>query len=151
MAEQSLDNDEQINVRWAYDDPNPRAAAVRLRNDAQTMLAAMEARGDLQAPLEYPEELEPSAKRQQLGDDGAAPMTREEHEAETLRQAAREEEAGAQLEAFEAEAQREAACAEVATNASRLDDILAVRAGSRPGGGWVRRRPLRCGEAFGGG
>ena len=46
MAEQSLDNDEQINVRWAYDDPNPRAQAIRLRNNAQIMLAAMEKRGD---------------------------------------------------------------------------------------------------------
>jgi len=25
MAEQSLDSDEQLNVRWAYDDPNPVA------------------------------------------------------------------------------------------------------------------------------
>ena len=32
MAEQSLDHDEQINVRWAYDDPNPRAQAMRLRS-----------------------------------------------------------------------------------------------------------------------
>ena len=31
MAEQSLDNDEQINVRWAYDDPNPRAQAATRR------------------------------------------------------------------------------------------------------------------------
>ena len=30
---------------------------MRLRNDAQMMLAAMEARGELKAPLEYPSEL----------------------------------------------------------------------------------------------
>ena len=30
MAEQSLDNDEQVNIRWAYDDPNPREQAARL-------------------------------------------------------------------------------------------------------------------------
>jgi hypothetical protein len=35
MEEQALDHDEQINVRWAYDDPNPRAEAMRLRNNAQ--------------------------------------------------------------------------------------------------------------------
>eukprot|EP00962_Isochrysis_galbana_P054900 scaffold26555_cov73-Isochrysis_galbana.AAC.2 len=38
MEEQALDNDEQINVRWAYDDPNPRAEAMRLRNNAQARL-----------------------------------------------------------------------------------------------------------------
>ena len=148
VSVQALDHDEQINVRWAYDDPNPRAQAVRLRNDAQTMLAAMEARGDLEAPLEYPEEL-PPAKRQQLGgeesaeaaasyDTGAVPMTREEHEAETLRQAMREEQHAAQLAALEAEQQREAEHAEVATNASRLDAILQVR---------VRQPVARLGSA----
>ena len=25
MADQSLDHNEQLNVRWAYEDPNPRA------------------------------------------------------------------------------------------------------------------------------
>ena len=88
MAEQSLDHDEQINVRWAYDDPNPRAQAITLRNQAQMMLAAMEAKGHLPTGAEgaYPEELlphddasgEPDAKRQR--GDGPTPMTREEHE-----------------------------------------------------------------------
>ena len=45
MAEQALDHGEQINVRWAYDDPNPRAQAMHLRNAAQRMLAAMQAKG----------------------------------------------------------------------------------------------------------
>ena len=58
MAEQALDNDEQITVRWAFDDPNPKAQAVRLRNSAQTMLAAMEAKGHLPTgDAAYPAEL----------------------------------------------------------------------------------------------
>ena len=66
MAEQSLDNDEQVNIRWAYDDPNPRAQAARLRNNARLMLDAMERRGDLHDPND-----EPYAKRQRGdGDDG---------------------------------------------------------------------------------
>ena len=47
MADQSLDNDEQLNVRWAYEDPNPRAQAAKLRNHAVQMLAAMADRGHL--------------------------------------------------------------------------------------------------------
>ena len=47
MADQSLDNDEQLNVRWAYEDPNPRAQAAKLRNHAVQMLAAMNAKGHL--------------------------------------------------------------------------------------------------------
>ena len=47
MADQSLDNDEQLNVRWAYEDPNPRAQAAKLRNHAVQMLAAMAAKGHL--------------------------------------------------------------------------------------------------------
>merc|ERR1740130_876830 len=128
MAEQTLDNDEQINCRWAYDDPNPRAQAVRLRNDAQTMLAAMEQRGDLDAPLEYPEELdEHSSKRQHVGEE-AAPMTREDHEREQEQQRTDEEEHAQQLAAqqaqYELEAQRVAQQAEVRTNESKLDAIL---------------------------
>jgi len=53
MEEQALDSDEQINVRWAYDDPNPRAQAVKLRNAAQQMLAAMEKKGGLFLPRHF--------------------------------------------------------------------------------------------------
>ncbi|KAL7714343.1 pre-mRNA-splicing factor CWC2 [Entamoeba marina] len=34
MADQSLDNNEKLNVRWAYDDPNPIAKAVEEQNVA---------------------------------------------------------------------------------------------------------------------
>ena len=76
MAEQSLDHDEQINVRWAYDDPNPRAQAMRLRNNAQIMLAAMEAKGHVppgsaEAMLAYPDEL-PAHERDASDEPDAA-------------------------------------------------------------------------------
>ena len=136
MAEQSLDNDEQVNIRWAYDDPNPRAQAARLRNNARLMLDAMERRGDLHDPND-----EPYAKRQRGdgdGDDGdgdgddaaaaAAPMTREEAEArefEEQRKRAWEEaqadEAERELAATEAAVRAESA---VASNVSRLDALL---------------------------
>ena len=149
MAEQGLDNDEQINVRWAYDDPNPRAQAMKLRNNAQMMLAAMEAKGHLPpgtsaADLAYPDDGsalfdgegggggEPSAKRQR-GD--AAPMTREEY-AKAMEEEAMAAEAEA-AKAAEAEAEaEEAAKHEQAANAvSHLDAILNKIGGSGGSGG----------------
>ena len=153
MAEQALDHEEQINVRWAYDDPNPRAQATRLRNNAQQMLAAMEARGHLHTSTPegaYPnpeDSLEPSAKRQREAEGAAdgggcvagrpAPMTREEHaqqraEAEAQLQAAAKAQAVEEAEAQEEAQRREAAC-----HASRLDDILSSidRGGGGVGGG----------------
>ena len=148
MAEQGLDNDEQINVRWAYDDPNPRAQAMKLRNNAQMMLAAMEAKGHLPpgtsaADLAYPDDGsalfdgeggggEPSAKRQR-GD--AAPMTREEY-AKAMEEEAMAAEAEA-AKAAEAQAEaEEAAKHEQAANAvSHLDAILNKIGGSGGSGG----------------
>lgn len=151
MEEQSLDHDEQINVRWAYDDPNPRAEAMRLRNNAQLMLAAMEARGHLAPQPEYPDAasvpdgwnggqghaVEPATKRlRREGQDDDAhgtaiePISREEHE---RREAMRlwEEEQRAAAQAAEQEAEAEAAKqAEAAREAARLDAILAgIRGG----------------------
>ena len=91
---------------------------MRLRNDAQMMLAAMEVRGELKAPLEYPREIgelpreigdEPPAKRAMLSGsggvdadadaadaaDGFAPVTREAAELQRV-------EAAAMLDAEEA-------------------------------------------------
>ena len=134
MAEQSLDHDEQINVRWAYDDPNPRAQAMRLRNSAQIMLAAMEAKGHLPSgDVGYPDEWdaadgdgdgdgEPDAKRQRAAE--LAPMTREEY---ATQQAEAEAELEAAAAAAAAEAERAAKQAEVeaaVNTASRLDAIL---------------------------
>ena len=142
MAEQALDDDEQINVRWAFDDPNPKAQAVRLRNSAQLMLAAMEARGHLpETAATYAAELEgeegePDAKRRRYGED-AAPMTREEHErqiaeAEAHLQAAAEAAEAAEAYAAE-EAAKQAAKQEAVSSASRLDAILCAIDGG--GGG----------------
>jgi len=143
MEEQSLDNDEQINVRWAYDDPNPRAEAMRLRNNAQRMLAAMEARGHLEAPLEYPDAAgvadtshlyyyqgeeageEPAAKRHNAGEGPMVPMTREEHERAEQQLAREEEQRAAEAAAAEGEEEQQRVEESVAANASRLDEILA--------------------------
>jgi hypothetical protein len=45
MANQSLGNGEVLNVRWAYDDPNPAAIAAREAADAAAVAAALLARG----------------------------------------------------------------------------------------------------------
>lgn len=139
MAEQALDHDEQINVRWAFDDPNPKAQAVRLRNSAQLMLAAMEAKGHLPSTAEgaYPEDLlndntsaddEHAGKRQRVSDQSKAPMTREEHYLQQAEMQASLEAAARAAEDYEAYAAAEAAKAEeralAASNASRLDAIL---------------------------
>ena len=145
MMEQSLDMDEQINVRWAYDDPNPRAKAIRLRNDAQMMLAAMEAKGHLPSGESepYPSELAPDYGEEGEAEDPATkrargeavPMTRDEH---ILHQRAVEE---AEAAAKEAEAEAEAAEAaearreEAASQASKLDAILQGIGGGGGGGG----------------
>ena len=137
MAEQALDHDEQINVRWAYDDPNPKAQANRLRNSAQLMLAAMEAKGYLPStagayPNEVPEEGggmdRPGAKRprdwEASAGDALAPLTREEHADAEARLHAAAEAAAAEETAAAEEAARLAAQQEAANNASRLDAIL---------------------------
>ena len=131
MAEQSLDHDEQINVRWARDDPNPRAETAKLRNNARTMLAAMEKRGVLQELAEPHTEPhtepprdadEPAAKRQALVvppalADPLRPMGRQDHERlESERQAA--------AAAAEAEAARQTEVDATASAASRLDAVL---------------------------
>ena len=135
-------------VRWAYDDPNPRAQAVRLRNHAQIMLAAMEARGHLPtAEGAYPEELlqptaaedaadadadgEPDAKRHRGGGGGGAPapMTREEY---AEQQAAAE--AAAQAAAQAASAADE--LQQAVSTASHLDSLLdAIGDGAAASGG----------------
>ena len=138
MADQSLDNDEQLNVRWAYDDPNPRAQAARLRNNAQLMLEAMERKGhvgdadaaaaiDAAYPAEHAHDLtpddeaEPAAKRQHVGEP-ATPLTREQ--AEYQQQLAQWQQAqAAQAEAVRAEHERRQT--EMASSISQLDAVLA--------------------------
>ena len=142
MADQSLDNDEQINVRWAYDDPNPRAQAARLRNNAQLMLDAMERKGhvgdadvaagiDAAYPAEHAHDLtpdddadadaEPAAKRQHVGEPSATPLTREQ--AEYQQQLAEWQRAQA-AEAAAARAEHERLHTEMASSLSQLDAVL---------------------------
>ena len=42
MSDQSLDKDEQINIRWAYDDPNPVAIKRVKVGGKQNSIAAFE-------------------------------------------------------------------------------------------------------------
>jgi hypothetical protein len=52
MANQNLGGSEILNVRWAYEDPNPVAQASRDRADADVVAAALAARGiDVDAAL----------------------------------------------------------------------------------------------------
>eukprot|EP00743_Colponemidia_sp_Colp-15_P005953 GILK01006399.1.p1 GENE.GILK01006399.1~~GILK01006399.1.p1 ORF type:complete len:451 (-),score=67.19 GILK01006399.1:169-1491(-) len=44
MADQSLDHDEMINVRWAYDDPNPKAIEQLEKKNQQTFDDAVQRR-----------------------------------------------------------------------------------------------------------
>lgn len=137
MADQSLDSDEQINVRWAYDDPNPRAQAARLRNNAQLMLNAMERKGhvgdsDLAAGIdsayaaEHAHDLtpvdgaEPAAKRQHV-DEAATPLTREQAEYEQQLAAWQQAQAA---EAAAAQAEHERRHTEMASSVSQLDAVL---------------------------
>lgn len=128
MADQSLDHDEQLNVRWACEDPNPRAKAERLRVSAQLMLEAMRARGHAppssaaepygrEEADEEAEGVEPPGAKRRRGAGPAAPKTREEAEAEAAALAAAMEEE-AEAEAALAAAQRELQVT------SKLDSIL---------------------------
>ena len=68
MANQSLGRGEVLNVRWAYDDPNPAAIEARARADEAVVTAALAARGIhlgvQQGPAERP--------AQEEGDSAAA-------------------------------------------------------------------------------
>lgn len=56
MANQSLGNGEVLNVRWAYDDPNPAAIAAREAADAAAITASLAARGIRILPAAGPAE-----------------------------------------------------------------------------------------------
>lgn len=45
MADQSLDGEEQLNIRWAYDDPNPKAIQRKKEESELTLLWELEKRG----------------------------------------------------------------------------------------------------------
>jgi len=97
MMEQPLDDDEILNVRWAHDDPNPKAIERNKRERFDEAIQMVEASGHclVEAPYDYPIDYQmPPEKRicrdGQLGDEtsaypntdgqytGMAPMTQEQ-------------------------------------------------------------------------
>ena len=45
MADQGLGNGDVLNVRWAYDDPNPKTIELKKRKTQEMVLAALKKRG----------------------------------------------------------------------------------------------------------
>lgn len=97
MMEQPLDDDEILNVRWAHDDPNPKAIERNKRERIEEGIQQIEAMGHslVEAPYDYPVGYQmPPEKRVcregELGDGasaypntdgqyaGMAPMTQEQ-------------------------------------------------------------------------
>ena len=84
MSNQKLDAEENINVRWAYDDPNPVAEAAAARADADAMVKLLQAKGvdfgkgdvALQAyPADY---AMPAAKKARLENGEEVEVAREQ-------------------------------------------------------------------------
>jgi hypothetical protein len=44
MGNQKMDGDENLNIKWAYDDPNPQASKAIQRADADAALALLQVR-----------------------------------------------------------------------------------------------------------
>ncbi|KAF1792971.1 Torus domain [Phytophthora cactorum] len=76
MANQSLQSDEVLNVRWAFDDPNPVAKQAGERSDRDAIVAMMKAKGAStteDAAFDYPEHYQmPATKRQRIEGDTVA-------------------------------------------------------------------------------
>ncbi|KAG2521916.1 hypothetical protein BBO99_00006261 [Phytophthora kernoviae] len=70
MANQPLQSDEVLNVRWAYDDPNPVAKQAGERADHDAIVAMVQAKGGTtteDAAFDYPEQYQmPASKRQRV-------------------------------------------------------------------------------------
>ncbi|CAH0485305.1 unnamed protein product [Peronospora farinosa] len=70
MANQSLQSDEVLNLRWAFDDPNPVAKQAGERADKDAIIAMMQAKGATtteDAAFDYPEQYHmPASKRQRI-------------------------------------------------------------------------------------
>ena len=89
MANQSLGRGEVLNVRWAYDDPNPAAIEARARADEAAVTAALAARGIhlgvQQGPAERP--------AQEEGEEGGAGGSAAHGQADSAAEAERAREA----------------------------------------------------------
>ncbi|CCI46760.1 unnamed protein product [Albugo candida] len=69
MGNQSLGNNEVLNIRWAYDDPNPVAKQAGARADHDAIIAMVEAKGISreEAAFNYPSHYQiPMTKRQKI-------------------------------------------------------------------------------------
>ena len=58
MADQGLGNGDVLNVRWAYDDPNPKTIELKKRKTQEMVLAALKKRGlgTTEQAFDYPED-----------------------------------------------------------------------------------------------
>ncbi|CEG35223.1 pre-mrna-splicing factor [Plasmopara halstedii] len=76
MANQTLQSDEVLNVRWAFDDPNPVAKQAGERSDRDAIVAMVQAKGadtTEDAAFDYPEHYQmPATKRQRIKGDTMA-------------------------------------------------------------------------------
>ncbi|KAE9283746.1 hypothetical protein PF008_g27328 [Phytophthora fragariae] len=76
MANQTLQSDEVLNLRWAFDDPNPVAKQAGERADRDAIVAMMQAKGAStgeDAAFDYPEQYQmPATKRQRIEGDTVA-------------------------------------------------------------------------------
>lgn len=98
MQNQALDNKECLNLRWAYDDPNPVAKAAIERADNDAIYGALKAQGHSleAAPFDYPANytLPPPNKRSRTeGSALAYPDTDAQYQPHTKAQAEAAQEA----------------------------------------------------------
>lgn len=69
MGNQALENDEVLNIRWAFDDPNPVAKEAANRADHDAIVAMVQSKGmsTEDAAFSYPEQYDmPATKRQRI-------------------------------------------------------------------------------------
>ncbi|RLN91819.1 hypothetical protein BBJ28_00005514 [Nothophytophthora sp. Chile5] len=76
MGNQTLESDEVLNIRWAFDDPNPVAKQAGERADHDAIVAMVQAQGGStaqDAAFDYPEQYQmPATKRQRIEGDTVA-------------------------------------------------------------------------------
>lgn len=75
MTNQALEGDEVLNVRWAFDDPNPVAKEAASRADHDAIVAMVKTQGASteDAAFQYPDQYQmPNSKRQRIEGDTVA-------------------------------------------------------------------------------
>ena len=74
MSNQAIDHKEVLQIRWAFDDPNPIAQDSINRADKDAIASLLQNKGISldPAPFEYPSEYQlPDSKRQRTNEDGS--------------------------------------------------------------------------------